>query len=63
MQATFGMHNIHLRQLMKHKGMQNVRRSLLDFMGKRELAANLFRLSETEERLKMSLAQGQRPAE
>jgi DNA-damage-inducible protein D len=54
---------MHLRQLMGYKGMPDVRRSLLDFMGKRELAANLFRLSETEERSKMSLAQGQRPAE
>ena len=58
-----GMSSKHIRQLMEHKGMPNVRRSILDFVGKRELAANLFRISETEQRLKMSSAQGQRHAE
>ena len=58
-----GMYNMHVRQLMDYKGMPDAGRSLLDFMDKRELAANLFRLAETEERLKMSPTRGQRPAE
>ena len=45
------------------KGLRDSSRSLLDFMGKRELAGNLFRITETEAKLKSERVSGQRPAE
>jgi len=58
-----GMYNVDLNTLKKLKGLSNTDRSLLDFMGKRELAGNLFRLTETEAKLKSERVQGQAPAE
>jgi DNA-damage-inducible protein D len=58
-----GMYNMDLSQLKKAKGLRDKSRSLLDFMGKRELAGNLFRITETEARLKSEGVRGQRPAE
>lgn len=58
-----GMYNMSLKQLKKHKGMANAKRPLLDFMGKRELAANLFRIQETEARIKHRNLRGQAPLE
>jgi DNA-damage-inducible protein D len=58
-----GMYNVDLGKLKDMKGLRDRSRSLLDFMGKRELAGNLFRLTETEARLKQEKIQGQRPAE
>jgi DNA-damage-inducible protein D len=58
-----GMYNVDLRTLKRMKGLTDTSRSLLDFMGKRELAGNLFRLTETEAKLKSEKIQGQRPAE
>ncbi len=58
-----GMYNMDLSRLKKLKGLEDSSRSLLDFMGKRELAGNLFRLTETEAKLKSENIQGQRPAE
>lgn len=48
-----GMYNLSLQQLIKHKGaaVENGR-TLYDFMGKTELAANLFRVTQTAERIK-----------
>jgi DNA-damage-inducible protein D len=58
-----GMYNMNLSQLKKHKGLQQASRSLLDFMGKDELAANLFRLTQTELKLKNDQVRGQNNAE
>ena len=58
-----GMYNMNLSQLKKHKGLQQANRSLLDFMGKDELAANLFRLTQTELKLKNDQVCGQNNAE
>lgn len=58
-----GMYNMNLSQLKKHKGLQQENRSLLDFMGKDELAANLFRLTQTELKLKNDQVCGQNNAE
>lgn len=58
-----GMYNMDLSRLKDMKGLRDPKRSLLDFMGKRELAGNLFRLTETEAKLKTDQAGGQRAAE
>jgi DNA-damage-inducible protein D len=57
-----GMYNMNLGQLKKLKGLPDGR-TLLDFMDKRELAGNLFRLTETEARMQAEATRGQRPAE
>jgi DNA-damage-inducible protein D len=53
-----GMYNMDLRALKERKGV-SPSRSLLDFMRKDELAANLFRLSLTEGRIKKDQTRGQ----
>ena len=58
-----GMYNMNLGQLKAYKGQAQTKRPLLDFMGKDELAANLFRLTQTELKLKSSGVKGQRNAE
>ena len=57
------MYNMNLSQLKVYKGQSQKNRSLLDFMGKEELAANLFRLTQTELKLKNEGIKGQRSAE
>lgn len=57
-----GMYNMNLKQLKKIKGIPD-KRSPLDFMGKEELAANLFRITQTEAKLRNENVQGQRNAE
>lgn len=48
-----GMYNLSLQQLIRHKGAAVEKgRTLYDFMGKTELAANLFRVTQTAERIK-----------
>lgn len=56
-----GMYNMNLSQLKARKGLQTG--SLLDFMGKEELAANLFRITQTEAKIKNENIRGQRPLE
>jgi DNA-damage-inducible protein D len=58
-----GMYNMNISRLKELKGMGSSRRSLLDFMGKRELAGNLFRITETEAKLRADNVRGQKPAE
>ena len=58
-----GMYNMNLKRLKQYKGLETPRRSLLDFMQRDELAANLFRLTQTELRLKKDGVQGQSNAE
>lgn len=57
-----GMYNMNLSQLRSLKGVPTDR-SPLDFMGKTELAANLFRITQTEEKLKKDNVLSQRMAE
>lgn len=54
-----GMYNLSLQQLIKRKGaVVEKGRTLYDFMGKTELAANLFRVTQTAERIKNVGASG-----
>ena len=57
-----GMYNMDYKTLKSHKGIDQGR-SLLDYMRKDELAANLFRLSLTEGRIKRDGIRGQYPLE
>lgn len=58
-----GMYNMNLTALKKYKGMNKKGRTLLDFMGKNELAANLFRITQTELKMKNEGIRGQRNSE
>jgi DNA-damage-inducible protein D len=60
-----GMYNMNLNDLKKVKGLneKNFNRSLLDFMGKTELAANLFRVTQTESKIRNENVTGQKPLE
>lgn len=57
-----GMYNMDLKAVRARKGVPE-NRSPLDFMGKTELAANLFRLTQTEEKIRNEYIRGQRPLE
>lgn len=57
-----GLYNMNLCELRQLKGIPTGR-SPLDFMGKAELAANLFRITQTEEKIKNESIRGQRPLE
>lgn len=52
-----GLYNMNLGKLKSFKGLQDG--SLLDFMGKEELAANLFRITQTESKIKKEGIKGQ----
>ncbi|MDH3890645.1 MAG: damage-inducible protein D [candidate division Zixibacteria bacterium] len=53
-----GMYNMNLRQLKLLKGVSG-QRSVLDYMGKTELAANLFRITQTEQKIRKEEIRGQ----
>lgn len=53
-----GMYNMDYKRLCEYKGVPGGR-TLLDFMGKQEMAANIFRLSETEAKIKNDGIRGQ----
>lgn len=53
-----GMYNMDLWRIREIKGVPS-NRSPLDFMGKQELAANLFRITETEAKIKNENVRGQ----
>jgi DNA-damage-inducible protein D len=57
-----GMYNMDLAQIRTRKHVPSGR-SPLDFMGKSELAANLYRLTQTEEKIRNEDIRGQRPLE
>ncbi len=57
-----GMYNMNLAALKVHKGLKTPG-SLLDFMGKEELAANLFRVTQTEAKIRKDRIMGQKPLE
>ena len=58
-----GLYNMNLSVLKNYKGMAKTGRSLLDFMGKTELAANLFRITQTELKMENEAIYGQRNSE
>jgi DNA-damage-inducible protein D len=53
-----GLYNMDLSHIRRLKGVPQSR-SPLDFMGKTELAANLFRVTQTEEKIRASQIRGQ----
>ncbi len=57
-----GLYNMTLTQLREHRGIDRTR-SPLDFMGREELAANLFRLTQTEAKIRNEGMRGQRALE
>ncbi len=57
-----GMYNMNMNDLKHLKGIKN-NESLLNYMGKTELAANLFRITQTEEKIKNENIYGQRSLE
>lgn len=57
-----GMYNMNLAKLKDYKGLK-ARGSLLDFMGKEELAANLFRITQTEAKIRNENVSGQKHLE
>ena len=57
-----GMYNLDLKQIKAKKGVPDGR-SALDFMGSTELAANLFRITQTDERIRNEDIRGQKPLE
>ncbi|MGD9900752.1 MAG: BRO family protein, partial [Calditrichaceae bacterium] len=56
-----GMYNMNYKRLQDYKGVGN--KTILDFMGKEELAANLFRITQTEAKIKKDNIYGQKPLE
>lgn len=52
-----GMYNMSLQRLQEHKGAP-IGKTLYDFMGLTELAANTFRITQTSERLRRTKATG-----
>jgi DNA-damage-inducible protein D len=58
-----GMYNMSINELKRIKGISGTNKTIFDFMGKRELAANLFRISETEAKIKSSHIYGQKGLE
>jgi DNA-damage-inducible protein D len=57
-----GLYNLDLTELRKLKGVP-AGRSPLDFMGKQELAANYFRITQTEAKISNEDINGQKPLE
>lgn len=57
-----GMYSMDLKQLRTIKGVVEGR-SVLDFMGRQELAANLFRITQTEAKIEKDSVRGQRSLE
>ena len=57
-----GMYNKNINQLKQNRNIES-KKSLPEFMGKEELAANLFRLTQTEIKINNELIEGQRNLE
>jgi DNA-damage-inducible protein D len=57
-----GMYNMNLHELKVHKGL-DPKKTLIDFMGKTELAAHLFRITQTEQKIVSDGIEGQRELE
>ena len=54
-----GMYNMNLTQLKARKGLTKKDGTMLDFMGSEELAANIFRITQTEARIRNQNLKGQ----
>lgn len=54
-----GLYNQRLKSLCQHKGVTGGGTELMDRMGKTELAANLFRITQTDEKIKNQNIHGQ----
>jgi DNA-damage-inducible protein D len=57
-----GLYNMHLKQIKRMKGIDDSK-NLYNFMGREEMAANLFRLTQTEAKLQNQGYTGQKGAE
>jgi DNA-damage-inducible protein D len=57
-----GMYNLNIAKLRKRRAIPS-NRSPLDFMGKTEMAANLFRVTQTEEKIRNQNIKGQKNLE
>ena len=58
-----GLYNMNINKLKNYKGIGDLKGSLLDFMNPVELAANTFRITQTEEKIRNQNIQGQKPLE
>lgn len=58
-----GLYNMNINKLKNYKGVGDLKGSLLDFMNPVELAANTFRITQTEEKIRNQNIQGQKPLE
>jgi DNA-damage-inducible protein D len=58
-----GMYNMNLSKLKEYKRVPNAKKCLLDYMGKEELAANFFRITQTEAKIKNESIRGQKACE
>ncbi|MBQ0530454.1 BRO family protein [Providencia rettgeri] len=54
-----GMYNMNLSQLKARKGMGGIKDTILDYMDSEELAANIFRITQTEARIRNQNLKGQ----
>lgn len=61
-QGYLGLYNMSIKKLKERKGIPD-NRSPLDFMGKEELAANLFRITQTEAKIRNERIKGQKKLE
>jgi len=57
-----GLYNMNMSDLKQFRGLKK-NESLLDYMGKTELAANLFRITQTEDKIKNDNIRGQKNLE
>lgn len=58
-QGYVGLYNMGLKQLLSKKGIDGSGSKLMDHMGRQELAANLFRITQTDARIKNQNLRGQ----
>lgn len=58
-----GMYNMNLSQLKARKGMGGIKDTILDYMDSEELAANIFRITQTEARIRNQNLSGQNQLE
>jgi DNA-damage-inducible protein D len=61
-QGYMGLYNMSLSQIKKIKGIPQ-RETPFDYMGPEELGANIFRITQTQSKIKRDNIQGQRPLE
>ena len=58
-----GLYNMNIGKLKNYKGVGGLKGSLLDLMNPEELAANTFRITQTEAKIRNQNIQGQKPLE